>query len=233
MTKEEIDFILQVYEKLQHYGAINQQCIELLNDFFIAKYTTRQVWLNSYKERLNEIKGVLHLEKRHTVKVERVKQLNFLNIFEQYEYNPIIENNYVCEGTVEYNKASEKYSFPIDITRNVLICNVKKDNWKQYLNGSAKIYYTGKKFPMTVELNKLFYFMPYMSGKGIRDLYYIKVVRLGNRKEGQEGEEKNDIRLVFEIERIGKLYDDYKSVKLDIWRTFTSTTMKEMISIPV
>ena len=86
---------------------------------------------------------------------------------------------------------------------------------------------------MTVELNKLFYFMPYMSGKGIRDLYYIKVVRLGNRKEGQEGEEKNDIRLVFEIERIGKLYDDYKSVKLDIWRTFTSTTMKEMISIPV
>ena len=48
-----------------------------------------------------------------------------------------------------------------------------------------------------------------------------------------EGEEKNDIRLVFEIERIGKLYDDYKSVKLDIWRTFTSTTMKEMISIPV
>ena len=233
LTKEEIDFILQVYEKLQHYGAINQQCIELLNDFFIAKYTTRQVWLNSYKERLNEIKGVLHLEKRHTVKVERVKQLNFLNIFEQYEYNPIIENNYVCEGTVEYNKASEKYSFPIDITRNVLICNVKKDNWKQYLNGSAKIYYTGKKFPMTVELNKLFYFMPYMSGKGIRDLYYIKVVRLGNRKEGQEGEEKNDIRLVFEIERIGKLYDDYKSVKLDIWRTFTSTTMKEMISIPV
>ena len=44
---------------------------------------------------------------------------------------------------------------------NLLICNVKKDNWKQYLDGSAKIDYTGKKFPTTVALNKLYYFMPY------------------------------------------------------------------------
>ena len=28
--------------------------------------------------------------------------------------------------------------------------------------------------------------MPYLSGKGIRDLYYIKIARLGYRKEGQE-----------------------------------------------
>ncbi len=48
----------------------------------------------------------------------------------------------------------------LDISKNVLICNVKKDNTRHFLNGTAKIYYTGKKFPSTVALNKLYYFMP-------------------------------------------------------------------------
>ena len=119
----------------------------------------------------------------------------------------------------------------IDLTKNLLICNVKKDNWEQYLDGTAKIYYTGKKFPTTVALDKLYYFMPYLSGKGIRDLYYIKIARLGYRKEGQENEDKNDLRLVFEIERVGQLFDDYKKVKLEIWRTFTDTTMEKIANL--
>lgn len=68
----------------------------------------------------------------------------------------------------------------------------------------------------------------YLSGKGIRDLYYIKIARLGYRKEGQENEDKNDLRLVFEIERVGQFFDEYKKVKLEIWRTFTDTTMKKI-----
>ena len=70
--------------------------------------------------------------------------------------------------------------------------------------------------------------MPYLSGKGIRDLYYIKIARLGYRKEGQENEDKNDLRLVFEIERVGQLFDEYKKVKLKMWHTFTDTTMKKI-----
>lgn len=131
----------------------------------------------------------------------------------------------------EFVKDSIHRELSIDLTKNLLICNVKKDNWDQYIDGSAKIYYTGKKFPTTVALNKLYYFMPYLSGKGIRDLYYIKVARLGYRKESQENEDKNDLRLVFEIERIGQLFDDYKKVKLEIWRTFTDTTMEKVINI--
>ena len=65
--------------------------------------------------------------------------------------------------------------------------------------------------------------------QGIRDLYYIRIVRLGYRKEGQENEDKNDLRLVFEIERLGQLFDDYKKVKLEIWRTFTDTTMEKIL----
>ncbi len=73
--------------------------------------------------------------------------------------------------------------------------------------------------------------MPYLSGKGIRDLYYIKIARLGYRKEGQTNEDKNDLRLVFEIEYVGRLFDDYKKVSLEIWRTFTDTTMEGVINL--
>ena len=135
------------------------------------------------------------------------------------------------DNVVEYKTAPCHLQLPIDPAKNLLICNVKKDNWEHYLDGSAKIYYTGKRFPKTVALNKLYYFMPYLSGKGIRDLYYIKIARLGYRKEGQENEEKKDLRLVFEIERVGQLYDDYKKIKLEIWRTFTDTTMEKILSL--
>lgn len=158
------------------------------------------------------------------------KQLNFLDLFDQYEFEPITQNDMVCEDIeIEYGTRSIVHSLPIDLAKNLLICNVKKDNWEQYLDGSAKIYYTGKRFPSTVALNKLYYFMPYLSGKGIRDLYYIKIARLGYRKEGQANEDKNDLRLVFEIEHVGQLFDDYKKVKLEIWRTFTDTTLDKIM----
>ena len=76
-------------------------------------------------------------------------------------FNNITQNDVVREDyVVEFETAPYHLQQPIDISKNLLICNVKKDNWKQYLDGSAKIYYTGKKFPTTVALNKLYYFMP-------------------------------------------------------------------------
>lgn len=231
LTREETDFVLQVYEKLQYYGSVNQQSVELLNDFFIEKYTIGLISINDYKERLDKIKEAVCMEKPVVAKPERIKQLNFYDLFERYEYNAIVENTLVCEGATEYYQSLNKHSLAIDITKNVLICNVKKDNWGSYLDGTARIYYTGKKFPLTIELDKLYYFMPYLSGKGIRDLYFIKAVRLGNRKEGQKNEDKNDIRLVFEIERVGQLFDEYKRIKLEVWRTFTDIKMKEVLNM--
>ena len=100
---------------------------------------------------------------------------------------------------------------------------------EQYLDRSAKIYYTGKRFPATVALNKLYYFMPYVKGKGVRDLYLIKIARVGTRKEGQPDNDPNDFRLVFEIEFVKQLFQSYKPVRLEIWRTFTDTTMSKLI----
>ena len=67
--------------------------------------------------------------------------------------------------------------------------------------------------------------MPYLKGKGIRDIYVIRVVRIGYRGEGQSNENEKDLRLVFEIEFVKQLFEDYKSVELKIWRTFTDTTI--------
>lgn len=127
------------------------------------------------------------------------------------------------------NGITTSLNLDVDKTKNVLISLVKADNIEQYLDRSAKVYYTGKKFPSTVALNKLYYFMPYMKNKGIRDLYFIRIARIGTRKEGQPDEDKNDIRLVFEINFVGQMFKDYKPIKLDIWRTFTDTTINKLM----
>ena len=119
----------------------------------------------------------------------------------------------------------------MDLSKNVLICNVKKDNVRHFLDGSAKIYYTGKKFPSTIALNKLFYFIPYFGKQcdlgftGIRDLYLINIARVGTRKEGTPENDPNDLRIVFELQFIKRLYDQYQPHKLHIWETFTDTTL--------
>jgi len=157
------------------------------------------------------------------------KQLNFFDLFDQYADNPIVENCMVREDAAEYGYGASNPAHIIP-SKNCLISLVKKDNFEQYVDQSAKIYYTGKKFPSTVALNKLYYFMPYLKGKGIRDLYFIKIARVGTRKEGQPGEDKNDFRLVFEIEFVKQLFDDYKPVELKIWRTFTDTTLNDVLN---
>lgn len=159
------------------------------------------------------------------------KQLVFLDLFEKYQDNPIIENSVAREdGNIGYNTGGGHHE-DVDSTKNCLISLVKKDNFEQYLDQSAKVYYTGKKFPSSVALNKLYYFMPYLKEKGVRDLYLIKIARVGNRKEGQKGEDKNDFQLVFEIEFVKQLFDDYKPFELKIWRTFTDTTIDEVLNL--
>lgn len=157
-------------------------------------------------------------------------QLDFFSLFEKYGDEPITDNSMVHDD-INWEKCGGKpqQAAMVDETKNVLISLVKKDNEKMFLDGSATIYYTGKKFPTSVALNKLFYFMPYIKGKGVRDLFLIRIARLGYRKEGTPEEDKNDLRLVFEVQFVNQLFDDYKPVELKIWRTFTDTTIGKLI----
>ena len=156
--------------------------------------------------------------------VVRHKQLDFFATLRQYPEN-IVENT-VSEPPQQQPQKQEPN---VEMDKNVLISLVKNDNVERYLDQSAKIYYTGKKFPSSVALNKLYYFMPYIKKKGIRDLYLIKIARVGTRKEGQPDNDPNDFRLVFEIEFVKKLFKDYKPVELEIWHTFTDTTIMNVM----
>ena len=158
-------------------------------------------------------------------------QLDFFSLFEKYGDEPITDNSMVHDD-INWEKYGGKpqQAAMVDETKNVLISLVKKDNEKMFLDGSATIYYTGKKFPTSVALNKLFYFMPYIKGKGVRDLFLIRIARLGYRKEGTPEEDKDDLRLVFEVQFVKQLFDDYKPVELKIWRTFTDTTIGKLIT---
>ena len=124
-----------------------------------------------------------------------------------------------------------KGSGGLDPTKNLLVSLVKNDTIDLLLDGSINVYYTGKKFPSTVELNHLYYFMPYRKGKGIRDLYYIKVARVGSKHEVHPEADPNDLRLVFEIEFVKQLFDDYKPINLEIWHTFTDTTLGNIMAV--
>lgn len=163
------------------------------------------------------------IEEKHTV--VRHKQLDFFATLRQYPEN-IVEN----AVTESLKQQPQKQVPDVDESKNVLISLVKNDNVERYLDQSAKIYYTGKKFPSSVALNKLYYFMPYIKRKGIRDLYLIKIARVGTRKEGQPDNDPNDFRLVFEIEFVKKLFKDYKPVELEIWHTFTDTNLKAILA---
>lgn len=153
----------------------------------------------------------------------KVKQLDFKSILEEFPQT-IVENTISEQVAVECVKSE----LP---DNNLLVSIVKNDTIDLLLDGSINVYYTGKRFPSTVELNHLYYFMPYRKGKGIRDLYYIKVARVGSKHEVHPEADPNDLRLVFEIEFVKQLFPDYKPIELKIWHAFTDTTLHNIMSL--
>ncbi len=124
-----------------------------------------------------------------------------------------------------YNKPKKDYT--LDYTKHLLIGFVKDDNTDYFLDGgTSKIYYTGKakSFPSTVALNKLYYFMPYIKGKGIRDIYLIRIARIGNKAEIHPDSKDKDPRLVFDLEYLESL-PNYMHIKLNIFRTYRDTVL--------
>ena len=135
--------------------------------------------------------------------------------------------NYIIKENISNHPKADE----CDKNGNVLISLVKSDNISSFGRQVDTIYYTGRSFPSTIVLNKLHYFMPYIKGKGVRDLYYIKVARIGTKQECHPDCGDNSIRIVFELQFIKQLYDDYMPVHLNIWRTFTDTKLQTLMDI--
>ena len=109
-----------------------------------------------------------------------------------------------------------KKQYKLEPTKHLLIGLVKKDNEEYFLKEEpTKIYYTGKTktFPSTVAINKLYYFMPYIKEKGVRDLYLIRVARIGSKTEIYPESNDEEPRLVFELEYLESL-PEYEMLSL-------------------
>ena len=120
-----------------------------------------------------------------------------------------------------------KKTVVLDETKRLLVGLVKEDNAEYFLDGApTKIYYTGKthNFPSTIALNKLYYFMPYIKGKGVRDLYLIRIARIGNKAEIHPASKDKEPRLVFELELL-KQFPEYINVQPNILYTYRDTTL--------
>lgn len=116
--------------------------------------------------------------------------------------------------TLVVNRPKKQYK--LDFAKHLLIGLVKKDNEEYFLREEpTKIYYTGKTktFPSTVAINKLYYFMPYIKEKGVRDLYLIRVARIGNKAEIHPISRDEEPRLVFELEYLESL-PEYEPITL-------------------
>ena len=126
-----------------------------------------------------------------------------------------------------------KKTYKLDSTKRLLIGLVKKDNEAYFLDQEpSKLYYTGNvgTFPSTIALNKLYYFMPHIKGKGVRDLYLIKIVRIGSKTEiHPDVEDDKAPRLVFELEYLESL-PEYKMINLNFQRAFTDTFLGRVLN---
>lgn len=86
---------------------------------------------------------------------------------------------------------------------------------QSFLDGNATVYYTGPKFPTTISLHDLHYFIPYIKNEGVRDIYEIVRVRTITSKVAKqiEGEDTtDDTRLAFELCFSRKLFENYQPI---------------------
>ena len=124
----------------------------------------------------------------------------------------------------------------VEVGNRVLIGLVKKDNrlFQAFMDGTATLYYTGSKFPTTIALQDLHFFMPYIKGKGIRDVYEIVKVRTITSKEAKQTEiddaDSKALRLAFELRFVRNQYANFKPIDTTkmIFQTFIDTTFDRL-----
>ncbi len=126
----------------------------------------------------------------------------------------------------------------VEVGNRVLIGLVKEDNrlFQAFMDGTATLYYSGKQFPTTITLQDLHFFMPYIKGKGIRDVYEIVKVRTITGKEAKQTDEDEDdadskaLRLAFELRYVRKQYAEFQPIDTTkmIVHTFADTTFDKL-----
>ena len=124
----------------------------------------------------------------------------------------------------------------VEVGNRVLIGLVKEGNrlFQAFMDGTATLYYSGKQFPTTIALQDFHFFMPYIKGKGIRDVYEIVKVRTITGKEAKQTDEDDAdskaLRLAFELRYVRKQYAEFQPIDTTkmIVHTFVDTTFDKL-----
>lgn len=152
-------------------------------------------------------------------------------IYTKRDKQPVFKFDLFAENSVNLVVNAPKKTHTLDLTKHLLVGLVKLDNQEYFLDGApTKVYYTGKakSFPSTIALNKLYYFMPYIKGEGVKDLYLIRIARIGSKAEVNKASKDTDPRLVFELEYLESL-PEYRPIKLNIFNTFRDTVLGSVL----
>lgn len=157
-----------------------------------------------------------------------------------------VENRKLLEKLIDeliHTKSSETIAHVIpqkgayvEVGNRVLIGLVKEDNrlFQAFMDGTATLYYSGKQFPTTIALQDLHFFMPYIKGLGVRDVYEIVKVRTITGKEAKQTEEdeadSKALRLAFELRYVRKQYAILQPIDTTkmIGYTFIDTTFDKL-----
>lgn len=126
----------------------------------------------------------------------------------------------------------------VDVGNRVLIGlvgnSIRRGYTQSFLDGTATLYYTGKQFPTTIALQNLHFFMPYIKGQGIRDVYEIVRVRTITAKEAKQTDgdkaPADDLRLAFELRFSRRLFPSYQNIDTHgmVGYTFIDTTFDKV-----
>lgn len=157
-----------------------------------------------------------------------------------------VENRKLLEKFIDeliHTKSSETIAHVIpqkgayvEVGNRVLIGLVKEDNrlFQAFMDGTATLYYSGKQFPTTIALQDLHFFMPYIKGLGVRDVYEIVKVRTITGKDAKQTEEdeadSKALRLAFELRYVRKQYAILQPIDTTkmIGYTFIDTTFDKL-----
>lgn len=115
----------------------------------------------------------------------------------------------------------------LEVKNRVLIGVVKPDNpqYANFLDGTATSYYSGDTFPTTIPLDGIDYFAPYISDKGVRDLYEVTAVHTTTKVKGDTDDK---LRITFDLAFVRRLYHEYRIVPLPIRYTYSDTTLDKL-----
>ena len=157
---------------------------------------------------------------KHNRQKVKILSIDFEEFRETYQNgivpaSNVIENDELCYG--------------LNPKARVLVAYVPQDNASPFDQLKASEYYTRPKFPNTINLKEVEYFVPYFKGKGIRDVYRVHHINTCTKKDFDPNSDDERMRLVFQFKFVKHLFDEYRPHDLQIWYCFTDTTVKELI----